>query len=109
MRSPSSPAGGFAFAIVGLVGLLIAITFHLLGPLSWTFRFGFRFDSGKAATQTIWNILTVTFDLVAGYLWFRWDLGGSWRALAAAWVLPWVGWALALAIAIGVTSLVVRP
>jgi len=100
-----SPATGFRFAILGLTGLLIAFAVHIFGPLTWTFRFGFRFDSGKATTQTVWNILTVVFDLAAAVLWF-WDAGGSWRALAAAWVLPWVGWGIALVIGFGVAGIV---
>lgn len=91
---------------LGLLSLLIAFLVHLIGPWSWTLRFGIRFDSSKASIQTIWNFLTLAFDLVAAVLWVRWEMGASWRALAAAWLIPWLGWGAALALAIGITMFV---
>jgi len=80
---------------VAAIGGVFAIQ---LPTLRWNVDHGFRLDSGKAAIQTFWNILTVVSDLVVLVAWsIRRPIRWWWIPAIAGGLLAW--WGLLLPIA----------
>jgi hypothetical protein len=51
-----------AIWLIGVCGIAILVAFQV-PVFGWTVEYGFRNDSGKAAIQTFWNVLSFTADV----------------------------------------------
>jgi|GEM_PF-5667005 len=91
---------GYSRLIIWALGVAAigGVVLIQLPMLRWSFDHGFRFDSGKAAIQTFWNILTIVSDLVVLLAWsIRRPVRWWWIPAVAGGLLAW--WGLLLPVA----------